>query len=110
MRHLLTTHEWMWHTVLPLLSINSYESSQRVLKWPDARMDSVGSNDMQQSDMNHPPILLQLTLSGTVAEFMETENKAQPLKRGWTVKRRQLELKDTIRLKYLTIITTKFSI
>lgn len=23
------------------------------LDWPDARMDSVGSNDMQQSDMNH---------------------------------------------------------
>lgn len=44
----------MQHSVLPLPSINSHESSHHVLKWPDARMDSVGSNDMQQSDMNHP--------------------------------------------------------
>lgn len=45
----------MEHSVLPLPSINSYESSHHVLKWPDARIDSVGSNDKQQSDMNHPP-------------------------------------------------------
>lgn len=45
----------MRHSALPLPSINSHESSHRVLKWPDARMDSVGSNDMQQSDMNHRP-------------------------------------------------------
>lgn len=45
----------MEHPLLPLPAINSYESSRHVLKWPDARIDSVGSNDMQQSDMNHPP-------------------------------------------------------
>lgn len=65
------------------------------LDWPDARMDSVGSNDMQQSDMNHTHTL-QHTHRACCAAATLSEDWRHNL---WGKESELKSLEDVVRVK-----------